>query len=241
MATLDEKYLDGPNVGYCSDSDEETTEPPSTEVHSEQQAPRGSRFSAPQTGAKGVLAEYRQQQFMAKLATKEAKRQLVREAERFVLSTSQPEEQNSEENDEEDELEAIRRRRLEQMQNRNSAKITEIEDKGEFLNLIESTKNGKRVLFHIYRNDLEVTETLNEALLDMAANSINCGFYKIQPKVLDMSSRFNKTASPTIQIYENEELIGNFVRITDTLGEDFDSRDLRRFLAENDITFESRC
>ncbi|KAI6194667.1 Phosducin domain-containing protein [Aphelenchoides besseyi] len=240
MATLDEKYLDGPNVGYCSDSDEEPTQPQSTEVNNEQQAPRSSRFSAPQTGAKGVLAEYRQQQIVAKLAAKEAERKLVREAERFVLSTSQPEEQKSEEDDEEDELEAIRRRRLEQMQNRNSAKITEIEDKGEFLNLIENTKNGKRVLFHIYRNDLEATETLNEALLDIAANSINCGFYKVQPKVLDMSSRFNKTALPTIQIYENEELIGNFVRITDTLGEDFDSRDLRRFFAENDITFESR-
>ncbi|KAI6218175.1 Phosducin domain-containing protein [Aphelenchoides fujianensis] len=240
MATLDEKYLDGPNVGYCSDSDEEPPQQDAPDLSREQQAPRGSQQSGPQTGAKGVLAEYRREQHAARFAAKAAEQRLIEEAERFALSSSQAAEQKPEDDNEEDELEAIRRRRLEQMQVRNAARIVEIEKKQEFLDAIEATKGGRRAFIHIYRNDLEVTETLNEALMDMAAQCTGCSFFKVQPKVLDMSSRFNKSALPTVQVYENEELVGNFVRISDSIGDDFDARDLRRFFAQNGITFESR-
>ncbi|KAI6218235.1 Phosducin domain-containing protein [Aphelenchoides fujianensis] len=229
MATLDEKYLDGPNVGYCSDSDEEPPQEDAPDLSREQQAPRGSQQSAPQTGAKGVLAEYRREQQAARFAAKAAEQRLIKEAERSRKMKRR-----------EDELEAIRRRRLEQMQVRNAARIVEIEEKQEFLDAIEATKDGRRALIHIYRSDLEVTETLNEALMDMAAQCTGCSFFKVQPKVLDMSSRFNKSALPTVQVYENEELVGNFVRISDSIGDDFDARDLRRFFAQNGITFELR-
>lgn len=50
MGTLDEKYLDGPNVGYCSDSDEE-----------EPQQSSGPSNPPPsgRAGAKGVLDDYK--------------------------------------------------------------------------------------------------------------------------------------------------------------------------------------
>jgi thioredoxin-like negative regulator of GroEL len=116
---------------------------------------------------------------------------LVKEALRFTLSSS--ERQNNEpktDEEEEDELEAIRRRRLEHMQNRNKTRITEITDKAEFLEVIDATSNGSRVIIHIYRADLEACENLDEALLDLAAQSRNCTFFKVQPKILDMSSGF---------------------------------------------------
>lgn len=59
-------------------------------------------------------------------------------------------------------MEAIRRRRLEHMHNKNSARITEIGDKNHFLEVIEATSNGSRAIIHIYRTDLEACETLNE-------------------------------------------------------------------------------
>lgn len=51
MATLDEKFLDGPNVGYCSDSDEEP------QPSNEDSGPPPT--SSGRTGAKGVLDDYR--------------------------------------------------------------------------------------------------------------------------------------------------------------------------------------
>lgn len=59
MGTLDEKFLDGPNVGYCSDSDEEPQ--PSNED-------TGSTPISGRAGAKGVLDDYRAFQQASRVA-----------------------------------------------------------------------------------------------------------------------------------------------------------------------------
>lgn len=54
----------------------------------------------------------------------------------------------------------------------------------------------------------------------------------------DRAAHFTKLFHHCVEIlfiflvYQDTELVGNFIRITDTLSEDFDSRDLKRFLAE---------
>lgn len=55
MATLDDKILDGPNVGYCSDSDEDTPAASSGGGGGAAGAPSPGRAN---TGPKGVLADY---------------------------------------------------------------------------------------------------------------------------------------------------------------------------------------
>lgn len=61
MTTLDDKFLNGPNVGYCSDSDDDI-EPKND---SEFQCSNDLTFNIQQknsinTGPKGVLADYLQ-------------------------------------------------------------------------------------------------------------------------------------------------------------------------------------
>lgn len=63
MATLDERYLDGPNVGYCSSSEDEGDAQPEPSGGSLADDPR----AGPKTGPKGVLADYRHSKFLAKL------------------------------------------------------------------------------------------------------------------------------------------------------------------------------
>lgn len=95
---------------------------------------------------------------------------MIKEALRFTLTSSEPrDDEKASDNEDEDELEAIRRRRLEHLQNRNNARITEITDKEEFLRVIEATNNGPRAIIHIYRDDIEATETLNEGYLSLTA------------------------------------------------------------------------
>lgn len=61
MATLDEKFLDGPNVGYCSDSDEDDTVNNGSEIQPVSAiTSSGQQRSGVNTGPKGVLADYRQ-------------------------------------------------------------------------------------------------------------------------------------------------------------------------------------
>lgn len=59
MATLDEKFLDGPNVGYCSDSDEDI-EANNSFQPCENRSTNSQQRSGVNTGPKGVLADYRQ-------------------------------------------------------------------------------------------------------------------------------------------------------------------------------------
>jgi len=231
MNTLDERYLDGPNVGYCSDSDEDDF----MSSHLNGDLPTSARTVGPKTGPKGVLADFRLQQGADKIAAAIAEERMLQQAQRFALSSTSYLESDEDDN----ELEEIRKRRLQRIKDMNSAKIIEVTEKRQFLNIIEATAGGTRAIVHLYRDDVEGSKTLNDALLDIAAHSSNCLFYKIRPSALGMSARFNDNALPTLQVYENEELIGNFVRLTDTLGEDFDGSDLRRFLAERDITFET--
>jgi len=232
MGTLDERYLDGPNVGYCSDSDDDDFLP----SHLGRDSPSCGRTVGPKTGPKGVLADYRLQKDADKVAAAIAEERMVQQAQRFALSSTACLESSDEDDDE---LLEIRKRRLQHIKDMNSAKIIEITEKRQFLNIIEATASGTRAVIHLYGDNVEGSKTLNDALLDIAAHSSNCVFYKVRPSALGMSTRFNDNALPTLQVYENEDLIGNFVRLTDTLGEDFDGSDLRRFLSDRDITFET--
>ena len=55
MTNFEEKFLDGPNVGYCSSSDDEHTVPKKDQVSSK----NSSKYQKTErTGPKGVLADY---------------------------------------------------------------------------------------------------------------------------------------------------------------------------------------
>ncbi|CAD5218496.1 unnamed protein product [Bursaphelenchus okinawaensis] len=227
MATLDERYLDGPNVGYCSSSDEDEPEPSAPS-----KGPSDPR-NAPQTGPKGVLTDYRDAQHAMKYKQLLQEKKLLKEAERFSLSGKK-----EESDDDEDALEAIRQKRLEHLKNMNRTRIVELPNKDEFLNVIESTKEMGDVVIHIYRDGLEATQTLNESLLDLASQTKNTRYYKVRASVLDLTKQFKETALPTLQIYSKERLVGNFVRITDQLSEDFDVRDLKNLILEHQVSLQ---
>lgn len=72
MATLDEKYLDGPNVGYCSDSDEEEVQQPDTSSQTNRGPPPSA--TSGRAGAKGVLDDYRASIVASKIAKLKAER-----------------------------------------------------------------------------------------------------------------------------------------------------------------------
>jgi hypothetical protein len=64
MANLDEKFLDGPSVGYCSSSEDEDGNEQKEEGNGHQQysQPKTTTERTPKTGPKGVLADYEKEQ-----------------------------------------------------------------------------------------------------------------------------------------------------------------------------------
>lgn len=137
-------------------------------------------------------------------------------------------------------------------------RILEVPDRFEFLQLIEQQPPNCLLFFHIYADGNEHSERLNEALLELAGHfggndrkgngtKANAKFYKVQTKVLGTTNKFvsspklaihfsfiyqfqTKDALPALQIYQREQLIGNFIRLNNELGDDYDGHNLLRFL-----------
>nr|CAD2172074.1 unnamed protein product [Meloidogyne enterolobii] len=222
MTNFEEKFLDGPNVGYCSSSDDEQTLPKKDQ----------------RTGPKGVLADYQlseQEKFIEQRAKEAA---LLKEATRFTLEN--PPNRQEEEDEEEIELKRIRERRVEQLKSRAKGQVVKISDRFEFLNLIEQQSPDAFlfILIHLERN--ERCEHLNFALLELSGilnNQEKMKFYKIESIVLGTTNKFTKEALPVLQIYKAGQLIGNFICLDKEMNEDYDGQDLFKFLKRNGISF----
>lgn len=109
---------------------------------------------------------------------------------------NQEEEDNDEEDSEDDELSRLRRKRYEQLKDMVKGRITEIPNSNEFLSVIENN-NNYYVFVHIYRDGMEAVQTLNDALLELAAKfDDRAKFFKVQSTILGTSgmfvSNFNK-------------------------------------------------
>uniref|UniRef100_A0A915ESY5 GATOR complex protein NPRL3 n=1 Tax=Ditylenchus dipsaci TaxID=166011 RepID=A0A915ESY5_9BILA len=232
MATLDEKFLDGPNVGYCSSSDEETG---LGDGDTASNTPSGVASNRKQTGPKAVLADYHTAQHQMKVKQRKAELEMIKEAKRFTLQNPSSSQKQSDSSDDDEDLESIRRRRMQQLKSLSRGRILEIPDAEEFLSVIENNKSSSYLFIHIYRDGLDSCNTLNEALLELTSKFPRAKFFKVQAHLLGTSGFFTSNALPALQIYRNGDLIGNFVRITDHIGEDFSSAQLLRFLTSNDI------
>jgi hypothetical protein len=73
-------------------------------------------------------------------------------------------------NDDDNELDALRRKRLEQIRKIAQGKIVELADKDNFLSVIEGNP-AFRVFIHIYKDGDETSQTLNSALLELGSST----------------------------------------------------------------------
>uniref|UniRef100_F1L8F7 Phosducin-like protein n=2 Tax=Ascaris suum TaxID=6253 RepID=F1L8F7_ASCSU len=227
MAQLDDKILNGKNVGYCSSSEEEEDHGPqfvSGEDERQVAVMRGIR----NTGPKGVLEDWRSFHNEQKQQQKAKFQEMIAEAKRGMLSG------NEEGVDEE--LQRIREERLQQLKDRvaSKGKVTEMETKEQFLSAIEKCRNAL-LLIHIYEEAVDGCVTMNSVLCSVAAKYPQVKLARVKSSVLKTSATFSSNALPTLQVYYNDALVGNFVRITDHLGEDFTTSQVVAFLYEHDI------
>ncbi|KAM3721896.1 Phosducin-like protein [Dirofilaria immitis] len=233
MVDLETKLLYCEAAGYCSNSDEDDVKSDKVDgtlqrLHNESTVtkpkliPRNHR----NTGPKGVLEDYKI--CKAQIEEEESKRyeQIIAQAKICTLSGES----------ETDDLKKLRRQRLLEMKDRLYAvrKIDELTKKEQFLDYIESNR-GRWILVHIYDEDNEGCITLNKIFNTLAVQYPNLKLAKVLPLTIGMSTHFRMKALPTLQIYRDEILLGNFIRITDQLGEKFTVDQLIHFLSENKI------
>ncbi|XP_065909139.1 phosducin-like protein [Dysidea avara] len=91
------------------------------------------------------------------------------------------------------------------------------------------------VVISIYEEHCEDSQQVNQCLAQLARNYPTVKFVRVQAHKVQMSDDFMAHGIPTILVYKGGNLLGNFVKITETLrGSDknFCVEDLEAFLLE---------
>lgn len=142
-------------------------------------------------------------------------------------------------NEEEDEefLEKYRKQRIEEMKKQLSHSqhfkvVFDIRSAEEFLDIIDKEEKSVLVMILIYEDDVPGAEAANGSIICLAAEYPEVKFCRVKCSLLGTSTKFTEKALPALLAYRSGLLMGNFVRITDQLGDDFFAVDLEAYLKE---------
>uniref|UniRef100_A0A0N5AQU4 Phosducin domain-containing protein n=1 Tax=Syphacia muris TaxID=451379 RepID=A0A0N5AQU4_9BILA len=218
MATLEEKILNGPNVGYCSSSEDEDDDAPvitTEDIEPTVNVRKGIR----NTGPKGVIEDWRVFQEEQELLRIQNEKKIIAASKYATLTFD------------------LCAKVFTKTKIPFYFKVIELTTKEQFLTAIEKSQNTF-LLIHIYEDNVVGCQTLNEVLCSVAVQFPRVRLARIKSSVLETSARFTSFGLPTLQVYYSDTLVGNFVRICDQLGEDFKPVDLLKFLYEKEIYLE---
>lgn len=103
----------------------------------------------------------------------------------------------------------------------------------EFLKAVDNENKSVSVIIHIYEDKYRACRTMNSCLEKLAPEYPLIKFCKIQSTATQLSKQFKTSALPALLAYKNGQIIGNFVRLHDELGDEFYSSDVENFLIEH--------
>ncbi|CAI4231830.1 unnamed protein product [Auanema sp. JU1783] len=235
---LESKLLDGKNAGYCSSSDGEDEPWTVAKDDDEHQAKVMSKMgTSGNTGPKGVLNDYKD--FLEEQKREKAfkTKELLRQAKRGILTGTREDREAAAEDSEEDDLENLRARRLREMQKAAQGRMAELTEKSQFTSIIDSCRDQLLGIL-LYEPDVESCNKISHVCKILACDHPQVKFARVKSTILDMSKAFTEKAIPSLQFYQNGELVGNFVQLNSILGLDYNSAMLKRFLKTKRISLD---
>ncbi|KAK7896476.1 hypothetical protein WMY93_021801 [Mugilogobius chulae] len=142
-----------------------------------------------------------------------------------------------EEHDDEDFLQRYRMQRIEEMRRqlcrgKRFAQVYELKNGEDFLEALDKEDKSTLVMIHIYEPEVPGCEAMSGSLMCLAQEYPLVKFCSVRSSAISTSSMFRDSALPALLVYKGGDLIGNFVRLTDQLGEDFFAVDIEALLQE---------
>ncbi|KAL0965912.1 hypothetical protein UPYG_G00287760 [Umbra pygmaea] len=142
-----------------------------------------------------------------------------------------------EDDDDDDFLQQYRKQRIEEMRRKvhcgkRFEQVYELGSGEEFLDAVDKEDKACLVMIHIYEGEVPACEAMIGSLLCLAQEYPLVKFCSVRGSAIGTSTQFRGSALPALLVYKGGDLIGNFVRITDQLGEDFYAVDVEAFLQE---------
>lgn len=118
---------------------------------------------------------------------------------------------------------------------RKFGELISLSDKDEFLKAVDSEHKNVTVVIHVYEDKFRACKTMNTCLNELAQEYPCVKFCKILSTVAGLSKNFRISALPTLLIYKNGNVVGNFIRLNEEFGDEFFSTDVEGFLIENSM------
>jgi hypothetical protein len=252
MASLEDKIRGEKKSNYASSSEDEDEGASRTPT----QLPIPSRDGLPQTGPKGVLSDYmryQEESQRVRIQQEKEKIELINNTAFTVKAHSEEvdgafgrsgpnadlmealDQLDSDQND--PFIQQYRAQRIQQMKDQAKSgkkrkifgNLTELRG-DKFTNAIDSAPPEAFVVIHIYDEFIINCVKLNRCLAELAKIHPTVKFCRIQSHQLDLSKNFLDKGLPAILVYKGGEIVGNLLRVTDTLGDKFTTRDVEEFL-----------
>lgn len=119
--------------------------------------------------------------------------------------------------------------------------LVDIQNGDDFLKSVDEEQKTVTVIIHIYDRFDTACKNMNKSLGELALEYKNVKFCKFMSSMAGLSSFFKSNGVPALLVYKGGQMIGNFVRVTDDLSDEFDSSDVEGFLIEAGMLPDKSC
>jgi len=207
--------------------------------------------SSTNTGPKGVVKDWQRFKQLEAERRDETERQRLALAKKLTITaTTSAEDEERKRQEEldaeldelmsEDFLQQYQKQRMAEMlrqtgHHQQFGQVQQLTSHEEFLACVEQENKHTTIIIHIYERQLAACATLNKCLDSLASDYPSIKFAKICSSVAGMSRDFRTKGLPALLVYKAQAVIGNFVRLTDDLSDDFFASDVESFLIEHGI------
>ncbi|KAK9502799.1 hypothetical protein O3M35_011504 [Rhynocoris fuscipes] len=237
MTTLEDKILGVKKHYYCSSSESDGED---SDGHSSKGKISKWGGVSKNTGPKGVIRDWQRYKQLETEKRQEEALERIELAKKLCLTCTSDTELLSDEF-----LNEFRKKRMEEMLVSRSlptfGEVYFLANGNDFLDAIDNENKSVTIIVHIYDNNLAACKIMNSCLDTLCKQYSNVKFCKIIGSSAGMSHRFNVDGVPALLVYKEGQIIGNFVRVTDELGDEFYEGDVENFLVEHGILLDRFC
>nr|XP_009857665.1 phosducin-like protein [Ciona intestinalis] len=239
LRSLDDKLMGEKVNNYCSSSeDEEEEKAPAPPQHIKQpRAKNGTGKGVVHTGPKGVIEDWRTYKRLEYEKREEEEKKRDEILKKLSLTCDPNAGEDGVDNEDKEFMDWYNKKRIMELKNKFASKWVGIAF-GKVTNLtgenyveeIESEKKFVTIIIHIYDDNVPACEAMNGCIQVLAQKYRTVKFCKVKASEARVSSNFVENGLPALLAYKNNVIIGNFVALSETLGEDFYATDVESFL-----------
>ena len=110
-----------------------------------------------------------------------------------------------------------------------------IKDCDHFLAAVDGEDKSVSVIILLHEPNSPGCLSAIKAVESLSKAYAHVKFCSVRPSLISMSTNFKVSGVPALLAYKSGQLLGNFVRMTDELGEEFATCDLESYIIEHGI------